>query len=131
MPLIRKATRQINYNAPTEDVVVYRGMAMDSSQISYFKKGVVFRFPGFTSTSISYDVAKSFGANTMFEIHIYAGCLQVRDVASISHYPGEQEFLFSPYSLFEVIDIKTDRFVLKAIDNLSNVGYQDTSTNVL
>ena len=122
MPLIRKATKQINYNAPTESLVVYRGMKLDAKQKAFFKMGAIFRFPGFTSTSRSVEIAKAHsGINAIFEIHIYAGCLQVRDVASISHYPVEEEYLFPPYSLFEVTDVQLDRFVLRAIDNLSQI----------
>ncbi|UJR06789.1 hypothetical protein I4U23_011076 [Adineta vaga] len=55
MPMIRRATRQINYQAPASTLVVYRG---------------------FTSTSTSIYNAQIFG-NTLFEIHIYAGCVQL------------------------------------------------------
>lgn len=121
MPLIRRATRQINYHAPSSTLVVYRGMTLSNSQKAFFTTGTIFRFPGFTSTSKSKCKAQIFGSNTLFEIHIYAGCLQVRDIASISYYPSEEEYLFSPYSLFEVTAKNDDLIVLKAIDNMSKV----------
>jgi hypothetical protein len=121
MPLIRRATYQINRHAPLHECVAYRGMNLNNTQRAYFKTGTIFRFPGFTSTSRSKRLAESFG-NTLFEIHIYAGCLQVRDVSDISHFPNENEYLFSPYSLFTVIDIKEKMIVLRAIDNMSKVG---------
>ena len=121
MPLIRRATRQINYNAPSSNVVVYRGMTLNSSQKAFFTNCTVFRFPGFTSTSKAEHKAAIFG-NTLFEIHIYGGCLQVRDVSTISFYPTEEEYLFSPYSLFQVTGVNGNRIVLKAIDNLSKIG---------
>jgi hypothetical protein len=122
MPLIRRATRQINYHAPSSELVVYRGMTLNNSQKAFFTTGTVFRFPGFTSTSKSKDKAQLFGSNTLFEIRIYAGCLQVRDIASISYYPSEEEYLFSPYSLFEVTAKNDNLIVLKAIDNMSRAG---------
>jgi hypothetical protein len=121
MPFIRRATYQINRHAPPHECVAYRGMNLNNKQRAYFKTGTIFRFPGFTSTSRSKRLAESFG-NTLFEIHIYAGCLQVRDVSDISHFPNENEYLFSPYSLFKVIDIKEKMIILRAIDNMSKVG---------
>jgi hypothetical protein len=121
MPLIRRATKQINYNGPTEDCVVYRGMQLNAQQRAYFKINTIFRFPGFTSTSKSQVLAEKFG-NTLFQIHIYSGCLQVKDVANISHYPSEQEYLFSPYSLFEVTGKNGKSITIRAIDNRNNIG---------
>jgi len=83
MPLIHRSTSQINYKAPKEACVVYRGMYLNNQQRAYFKIGTIFRFPGFTSTSKSKSLAEGRG-NTLFEIHIYAGCLQVRDVSRVS-----------------------------------------------
>lgn len=117
MPFIRRATNQINYHSLSSDFVVYRGMKLTISQRSYFKKGAIFRFPGFTSTTKSKFKAQFFG-DTMLEIHVFAQCLQVRDIASISYYPYEDEYLFSPYSLFEVTDSHDNVIILKAIDNL-------------
>jgi hypothetical protein len=121
MPLIRRATRQINRHAPSCQCIAYRGMKLSKQQGAFFTIGTIFRFPGFTSTSKSQYQAKKFG-NTLFEIHIYAGCLQVRDVSDISHFPSEQEYLFSPYSLFEVTGLSNGMIILNAIDNMSKVG---------
>jgi len=91
-------------------------MNLDDKQRAFFKIGIKFRFPGFTSTSKIRNPPRIYG-NTVFEIKVDANCLQVRDISNISHYPQEQEYLFSPYSLFEVIDTYDDTIVLKAHDN--------------
>jgi hypothetical protein len=126
MPLIRRATYQINCHPPPKDCVAYRGMELNFEQRKYFKIGTIFRFPGFTATSKSKKLAEGFG-NTLFEIHVYAGCLQVRDVSDISHFPAEEEYLFSPYSLFEVTDKRDGMIVLRSIDNMSDVGMDYTN----
>lgn len=121
MPLIRTATCQINYNPPNKDCTVYRGMKLNDKTRELFKVGLIFRFPGFVSTSKSKEKAMEFG-NTLFIIKIYAGCLQVRDICNISAFPKEEEFLFSPYSLFEVIEKNPNEVTLKAHDNKKKIG---------
>lgn len=117
MPFIRRTTKQIKNNGPSQSCVVYRGMQLKQQQRIFFTKGKVFRFPGFTSTSLNKDIAKSFG-NILFEIHIFPGCLQVRDVAQISYYTHEQEWLFSPYSRFKVLDITYSVIIIQSLDNI-------------
>jgi hypothetical protein len=126
MLLIRRATKQINLNPPTTACIVYRGIELNEEQLAYMEINTIFRFPGFTSTSKSKESAEKFG-NTVFEIHIYAGCLQVKDISNISHYPNEQEYLFSPYSLFKVTGKNGKLIVLTAIDNLSKLGMDITT----
>ncbi|CAF3572516.1 unnamed protein product [Rotaria socialis] len=121
MPLIRRATHQINYKAPKNACVVYRGIDLNDSYKKYFKVGTIFRFPGFTSTSLSREKAETFG-DTLFKIKIYSGCLQVRDLSKISDFPEEEEYLFSPYSLFEVTEKNDEMITLKAHDNLEKIG---------
>ncbi|CAF1252321.1 unnamed protein product [Rotaria sp. Silwood1] len=121
MPLIRRATNQINYNPPSNDCVVYRGINLTNDNKKLFNIGTIFRFPGFVSTSKNKEKAKSFG-NTLLTIKIYSGCLQVRDISSISYFPEEEEYLFSPYSLFEVIDTNSETITLKAHDNKKKIG---------
>ena len=81
IPFIRRATSQIKYHAPFQSYVVYRGLNLTASQKTYFTIGKIFRFPGFTSTSKSEIMARRFG-NCFFQIHIPAGCLQVRDISA-------------------------------------------------
>jgi hypothetical protein len=120
MPFIRRATKQINDNGPSHDCIVYRGMKLNNRQRGYFTAGKIFRFPGFTSTSTRRDVASYFG-NTLFEIRIPAGCRQVRDIAMISCYRYEEEWLFSPYSRFRVQEKRHDMIVLESMDNVTEV----------
>ncbi|CAF1428195.1 unnamed protein product [Adineta ricciae] len=124
MPLIRRATSQINYKPPPNDCVVYRCMELTNKQKEHFKTNTVFRFPGFTSTSKSKAAAKKFGL-VLFEIHIPAGCKQVRNIAAVSHFENEEEYLFSPYSLFKVTGRTSECIILKAIDNKSKIGLND------
>ncbi|CAF1223280.1 unnamed protein product [Adineta ricciae] len=126
MPLIRRATFQINYKPPLNECVVYRCMRLTNKQKEHFKTNTVFRFPGFTSTSKSKTAAKKFGS-VLFEIHIPAGCKQVRNIAAISHFKDEEEYVFSPYSLFKVTGRTLECIILKAIDNKSNIGMDDPS----
>jgi hypothetical protein len=120
MPFIRRAAKQINNNGPSQSCVVYRGMQLDQEQRNFFTQGKVFRFPGFTSTTLSKDIAKTFG-NILFEIRIFAGCHQVRDVANISYFTYEQEWLFSPYSRFKVIGRNYNTIILDSLDNIGTV----------
>ncbi|CAF3102025.1 unnamed protein product [Rotaria sp. Silwood2] len=117
MPFIRRATSQINNNGPSYDCVVYRGMNLSNKDRKFFTSGKIFRFPGFTSTSTLREVARRFG-DTLFEIRISAGCRQVRDIANISCFTAEQEWLFSPYSRFRVGGKDHDLIVLESMDNI-------------
>ncbi|CAF4856534.1 unnamed protein product, partial [Rotaria sp. Silwood2] len=74
MPLIRRATHQINNNPPSSDCVVYRGINLTDDHKKPFKVGAVFQFPGFVSTSKCKEKAMGFG-NTLLTIRIYFGCL--------------------------------------------------------
>ena len=120
MPFIRRATYQINHNGPSQNLTVYRGMHLTKNNQGFFTSGKIFRFQGFTSTSTQKWVASGFG-NTLFEIEIHAGCEQVRNVADISYFSIEQEWLFSPYSRFQVQGKHHDVIQLKALDNVAQV----------
>lgn len=120
MPYIRRATRQINYHTPNTNCILYRGMYLNDEQIQFFTIGKYFRFPGFTSTTQNPYVAQQFG-NIIFMIHLIAPCHQVINMTHFSFYPHEQEWLFSPYSRFQVIDRKPNLIILKSIDNLATI----------
>jgi hypothetical protein len=126
MPFIRRATYRINHEGPDESCVVYRGMELDEDQLDFFTPGKVFRFPVFTSTSISKSIARRFG-DILFKIHIFSNCPQVRNVAEISCFPLEEEWLFVPYSLFKVTKSEGREITLKAIDNSEDVSESTTS----
>ena len=117
MPFIRRATYQINNKGPTQNCVVYRGMNLSRNDQNFFTTNKVFRFQGFTSTSSKKWLASTFG-DTLFKIEIDAGCQQVRNVADISYYTGEHEWLFSPYSRFRVQGKHYGVIRLKALDNM-------------
>ncbi|CAF4853283.1 unnamed protein product, partial [Rotaria socialis] len=117
MPFIRRATWQINKHGPIECTTVYRGMTLDEKRRSYFTPGRIFRFPGFTSTSLSKHMARNYG-NTLFEIRIPPRCQQVKDISNFSCYKNEQEWLFSPYSRFQVRANQQNIIVLDAMENM-------------
>ncbi|CAF4681813.1 unnamed protein product, partial [Rotaria sp. Silwood2] len=117
MPFIRRTTSQINNHGPSQDCVAYRGMYLSYEQRHFFTVNKVFRFPGFTSTTRKKQVARVVG-NTLFEIHISAGCHQVRDTSQFSHFKHEDELLFSPYSRFRVVKINVEIITLHALENL-------------
>lgn len=117
MPFIRRATYQINHHGPSQDLTVYRGMHLDPKDQFFFTVGKTFRFQGFTSASEQITIARRFG-NIIFQIKIYAGCHQVRNVASISPFPTEEEWLFSPYSRFKVLQANPGVIWLEALENI-------------
>lgn len=120
MPLIRRATKQINLNEPDEECVVYRGMNLNSEQCDCFQIDTIFRFPGLTSTSKSEFSAKRFGKN-LFKIIISPRCPQVKNMTDISCFPLEEEYLFSPYSRFHLIEKNGNYITLQAYDNLDPI----------
>jgi hypothetical protein len=122
MPYIRSATKQINHNGPHQPQIVYRGMYITEENRHFFVPGRVFRFPGFTSTSERDEIAKDFG-NVVFQIKIPGKCHQVRDIASISCFKYEAEWLFVPYSRFRVEATIGRQIVLESLDNLVPSSY--------
>jgi len=62
------------------------------------KQGVIWTWPGFTSTSASKDTTSSFGTYT-FRIHGVFG----RDISQFSEYHFEKEVLFVPGTSMRVL----------------------------
>ncbi|CAM4836363.1 unnamed protein product [Rotaria magnacalcarata] len=117
MPFIRRATRQINQHSPSSQRIVYRGMTLTNEQCAFFTVNKIFRFPGFTSTSEDQNVAQQFG-NVLLEIEVPHPCYQVRNISHISYYQSEREWLFSPYSQFQVMNRNNNTIYLRSLDNL-------------
>ena len=128
MPFIRRATYQINHHGPEDSCVVYRGIDLNEDQLEFFRPGRVFRFPGFTSTTTSRRVARGFG-ETLFKIQVSSDILQARNVTEISCYPAEEEWLFVPYSRFQVIRSHLGKVTLRAVDNLGDESDSATSSD--
>ncbi|CAF3771590.1 unnamed protein product [Rotaria socialis] len=129
MPLIRRATFQINAKGPSCPCVVYRGVNWNDDWKQQFEVGTVFRFPGFASTSLWKEKAQEFG-DTLFAIHVDSDCLHARNISGISCYPAEKELLFSPYSLFQVVSQDEEAITLTSHDNMQNIGREtDVRTN--
>ena len=129
MPLIRRATFQINNRPWKQACYVYRGMKLNKNQRKFFEVGRIFRFPGFTSTSSSKQQAERFG-DVLFQIYVYTGCLQVRNLIDISCCPEEQEYLFPPYSLFQVTNVTDKIICLNSIDNRSDITINHNTEEV-
>ncbi|CAF0989314.1 unnamed protein product [Didymodactylos carnosus] len=128
MPFIRRATHQINHRGPDDSCVVYRGMDLNREQVRFFTPGKIFRFPGFTSTTTDRSVAESFG-DILFKIRVPADISQARNIADISCFPSEDEWLFVPYSRFKVISSENRKITLEAKDNLEDVSESTTSSD--
>jgi hypothetical protein len=99
---------------PTE-YRAFRGGGFKEASRCFFETGKRFRQPAFLPTSFSYGVAKKFlprrtpaRSVIMWEIRIYRdrGCRHVNLVANSVVDDDEQEYLFAPYSVFEVHDVK-------------------------
>ncbi|CAF1559938.1 unnamed protein product [Rotaria magnacalcarata] len=128
MPFIRRATYQINHNSTNEDTILYRGMNLNEQQQDFFRIGKFFRFPGFTATTAKKHIARSFG-KTLFEIHVSAPCHQVINMANISYFREEEEWLFSPYSRFRVKDKTKELIILQSTDDSSDTDEQSCAND--
>ncbi|CAF3622393.1 unnamed protein product [Rotaria socialis] len=128
MPFIRRATYQINHNSANEDTILYRGMNLNEQQQDFFRIGKFFRFPGFTATTAKKHIARSFG-KTLFEIHVSAPCHQVINMANISYFQEEEEWLFSPYSRFRVKDKTKELIILQSTDDSSDADEQSCTSD--
>ena len=120
----------------------YRGGGFDNTLKPFWTVGKQYRVPGFLATSFSEAVADKFigwaaspdGSTIKWVIKFDPRgkeeykyrCKQVNLVKkSVSHVPGEEEYLFAPYSAFTVEEVKwasdpseEHRVVLRAaVDN--------------
>ena len=94
------------------DLVCFRGGGFDEQCRDFFVAGVQFRQPAYVATSFSRDVARRFiaraaGARVLWLIKIdrHRKCAHVNLVHK-SNVPGEQEYLFAPYSAFTALSAK-------------------------
>lgn len=87
---------------------VFRGFSATAAEAAVYSKGLVFLWPGFTSTSTSLGVALSFakgngeGAAIVFQIEIASADCCAGDIQSMSFFKGESEVLMSPYTSLSV-----------------------------
>jgi ubiquitin len=91
---------------------VYRGTGFSSECKSFFVVGVTYRAPMYLATSLSRSVAERFMRDGSADEHCLWIILMDRDVdmynASLvqkTHFAGEQEYLFPPYSVFTVVAV--------------------------
>ena len=91
----------------------YRGMKMTEKDFLKYQIGENFMTKTLTSTSIDRNIAERFA--TKNEDAMKRSCIfkyQIRkahtalDIKQISIYPGEQEVLLTPFSVFQVINIQ-------------------------
>ena len=83
-----------------QNTVVYRGI--NTKIPSYWKAGDVIYFPGFISTSLSKEVAESFGS---YILVITLHGKGFKGVERLSYYPNEREVLIAPYSKYVISKI--------------------------
>jgi ADP-ribose pyrophosphatase YjhB (NUDIX family) len=85
---------------PTYAGTVQRGTSLDSGDQALYKVGHVVEERAFTSTSIS----KPWGGNTKFTIKAIGK--RGAHVKKLSHYPGEDEVIFSARTFFKVTKVE-------------------------
>ena len=88
----------------------FRGGGFCDVHQPFFIIGSVYRIPGFLATSFSMSVAERFAAKAqspkiLWVINVSPECRHANYVES-SMVSGEEEYLFSPYSAFKVIEAK-------------------------
>jgi hypothetical protein len=95
------------------DGLVYRGGGMEKKYLSFFTQGKKYRVPGFLATSFDKNIAKTFWERAvmyqgvhavLWTIKVTAACMHVNYVKN-THVANEQEYLFTPYSPFQVIKV--------------------------
>lgn len=107
---------------------VYRGTRMTRTQLEVFKdaerRGGILQWTGFTSTSLSERVARSFAGEpdasrtaVFFEIRRAASHPTAANISKFSAYTHEKEVLLIPGFRFKVIEVRDDgasaRVILK------------------
>lgn len=117
-------TRYYDEFKPDYSKPLYRGMGgagMSNDQFAQFKKGQIFRFPSFMSTTYDEEVAKKFARvdfdkdtvpgpeSVIFMFHIGPQTPAI-EVQSVSALPDEKEVLIEPYAAFKVVDVKSTSF---------------------
>eukprot|EP01045_Picozoa_sp_COSAG04_P028683 COSAG04_NODE_4518_length_2040_cov_1.781041_4_plen_203_part_00 len=119
---LAKVARGINRLCVTADAAVavrppgyvcYRGGGFDNQYRSFFVQGRSFRQPTYLATSFSEQVAQNFIADSTAETKVLwlvridptRKCLHVNLVQN-SNVPGEEEYLFAPYSAFTVVSAR-------------------------
>jgi len=96
---------------PTNNIL-YRGSSLPSCHESFFTVGTKYRCPSFLATSENKSICDNFldkardkGENPVmwyFHLDPINKCCHANYVFK-SHYQNEKEFLFNPYSVFQVI----------------------------
>lgn len=97
-----------------EDHVTYRGGGLPDGHQRFFEPGKKYRVPMFLATSFQLKMAKSRFARTaqvnglppvVYIVHLDKdyGCMHVNYLGDGSVIDDEDEFLFAPYSTFEVL----------------------------
>jgi hypothetical protein len=113
--VIRRPSGAVNFPS---NGICWRGGGLPAEHQTFYVPGKVYRVPGFLATSFSEDKAEEF----LYRAHVLAGhpaikwvvhldargatqhkyrCRHV-DLVRHSNTPGEEEFLFAPYSVFTV-----------------------------
>ena len=107
----------MSYN--TVHLPVYRGVNTKFINIDDYKPGTIGFWPGFTSTTEDYEVAKLFAVQasydkepTVFKIYLSADNNPVTNVElppDWSFFPGEAEVFLFPHFAFQVIGVTRNK----------------------
>lgn len=105
MPLIRSMNEYLANHPTKEEMIVYRSSKLNEKQLTAFKKnkGRLFRHGMIVSTSKSAQVAAGWPGKCIVKYIIAKGCLNARDVESISLHKDEKEVTLPAYTAVEVI----------------------------
>ncbi len=104
-----------------EDGVLWRGGSLRKEHRAFFQSGVRYRMPAFLSSSVDQEVTERFILeafeakqqcvqwkillDSRGKTNVKFRCKHVNLVVN-THFADEKEFLFAPYSVFEVVETK-------------------------
>jgi hypothetical protein len=95
------------------DGLVYRGGGFKHEYADFFQPGKKYRVPGFLATSFEKSVARGFMERAhqycgvpcvLWTIRVDAACMHVNYIKN-TYVDNEKEYLFTPYSPFQVIRV--------------------------
>ena len=114
-------SEQYSTNNRTESFTVYRGQRLSNANFQQLcqMKGGLLSFNNFLSTSSNRDIAMRFAPDTvndqqmvgvLFEITVDPSIHSTpfANIRTYTHYPSEEELLFSMHSVFRIGEITTD-----------------------
>jgi hypothetical protein len=119
--ITRGVREAVSQSLIPDDGVLWRGGSLPNEHREFFQCGVRFRMPAFLSSSADQEVTERFileafeakqpcvqwkiMLDTRGKTNVKFRCKHVNLVVN-THFHDEKEFLFAPYSVFEVVETK-------------------------